>query len=252
MTAFGPKVLAVESISFRIVNIRILAIFGVSCSPLLAFANPVNTPSGSVVELHSCEVYTGGCVASSQATSSGRSLLRVWSFDSGRYNGEELAGLQVALLQVARANLAFEETLPTKSIIYLPSNSSSEQKEAILLWLKESDATLSSGSVEEKESSIRFEREGHFLSVEIGETATIKAQSWKSCRMGSCGESLWYEPKSKTAAFRVFVNNKSSVKERALSLLWKDHGTSSVFFGRFGELENEALVALGEIDEYRL
>jgi hypothetical protein len=57
---------------------------------LLAAALPavaVDVPRGTLLELHSCEVYAGGCTVSSQATLEGKYLLRVWNFKAGNMTG---------------------------------------------------------------------------------------------------------------------------------------------------------------------
>src|SRR5215471_5968028 len=42
-------------------------------------------PRGSMLELHSCELYAGGCVVSSEATQGGRYMLRAWHFSDGSF-----------------------------------------------------------------------------------------------------------------------------------------------------------------------
>ena len=43
-------------------------------------------PRGSLMEVHSCELYAGGCVVSSEATLGGRYMLRAWNFTGGTHN----------------------------------------------------------------------------------------------------------------------------------------------------------------------
>ena len=63
-------------------------------------------PFGEFVELHSCDLYTGGCTASSESTLLGRQLFRVWSISQGTWDNQDLAGLKVALLELGSVNLA--------------------------------------------------------------------------------------------------------------------------------------------------
>ena len=62
-----------------------LAGFGLN----LAFAGDM-PPRGNLLELHSCALYAGGCVVSSEATLEGRYMLRAWNFTSGTFNGTSL------------------------------------------------------------------------------------------------------------------------------------------------------------------
>src|ERR1700756_6035151 len=76
-------------------------------------------PSGEFVELHSCDLYTGGCTASSESTLLGRQLFRVWSISQGTWENQDLAGLKVALLELGSANLAEKGTPVEKAEIFV-------------------------------------------------------------------------------------------------------------------------------------
>src|SRR5476649_1399396 len=71
---------------------------------------------GDLLELHSCQLYIGGCVASSESPQDGRYLLRVWNFTNGSYDGATLRSLQVALLETSEENLASRETNPNAAM----------------------------------------------------------------------------------------------------------------------------------------
>src|SRR5215470_4548271 len=93
-------------------------------------------PRGTLVELHSCELYAGGCVVSSEATLGGRYLLRAWDFTGGKLNGTDVAGLKVAVLEAGKENLAAEKATTDRAIVYLPSGASLAQTEALIAWVK--------------------------------------------------------------------------------------------------------------------
>ena len=104
---------------------------------LTVFAFAVNLragdmPRGTLLELHSCELYAGGCVVSSQATLEGRYMLRAWSFNGGRYAGENLGNLGVAVLQSSSENLAAENTAAQHTVVYLPQDATSSQRSGLL------------------------------------------------------------------------------------------------------------------------
>jgi hypothetical protein len=192
-------------------------------------------PSGRVVELHACEVYTGGCTASAQATLGGRSLLRLWSFENGAHSGVDLAGLQVAALQVADKNLALSDTQSSAAVVYLPAQATELQRQALVSWLKSTNPEIATARLVEKVASIRYARNDSRISVRVGKEIALQTRAIGHCEMGGCGEALWYQPRSKTGKFTVLVNENSSVEEPALSLIWKDHAVKSVFFARFGD-----------------
>src|SRR2546423_4728097 len=90
----------------------------------LAFVNAWagNAPRGSLLELHSCELYAGGCVVSSQATLDGRYMLRAWNFTGGQFAGQDLRGLRLAVLQSGSQNLAAQDVPAEHAVVYLPND----------------------------------------------------------------------------------------------------------------------------------
>jgi len=227
------------------------------CSALVGFllstagfaATPA--PSGRVVELHACELYTGGCTASAQSTLGGRSLLRVWSFENGAQDGVELRGLQVAALQMAEQNLAFRDTKPTTAVVYLPAQASEAQRDALLSWLKQTNAEFAAAPLVQKVANITWTQEEEVgrVSAKIGDGITLQTRAVDHCSIGGCGEALWYSPRTKTGSFTVLVGENSSVREPAVALVWKQSGANTVFLGRFGGSENsEPTFNLASVD----
>src|SRR5262245_65511741 len=109
-----------------------------SCLSLYtAFAT--DQPRGSLMEVHSCELYAGGCVVSSEATLGGRYMLRAWNFTGGSFAGTDLAGLQVALLESSPDNLAASKSTADRAIAYLPQNATASQRKALMAWIKSTE-----------------------------------------------------------------------------------------------------------------
>lgn len=190
-------------------------------------ASQAEAPRGEYVELHSCEVYTGGCTASAQAQTGGRAMLRVWHFDGK----SDWAGQTLAVLETAEENLAFKETQPAARVAFLPASASKEQGLAMAAWLEK-------GGVKPSETQtvpVSYQRSGSEIVVKAGQGISFMTRAIEACDAGACGEQLWYVPRGKTASYTVLVNDHSSVEEPALRLSWKDHAAKSVFFGRFGE-----------------
>src|SRR6266478_2113586 len=100
------------------------------------------TLHGDLLELHSCQLYIGGCIASSESPQDGKYLLRVWNFAGGSHDGIPLRGLQVALLEVADENLALGQTKPNAAMAYLPQSATPAQTAALLHWLKSANPEL--------------------------------------------------------------------------------------------------------------
>jgi hypothetical protein len=192
-------------------------------------------PRGSLMEVHSCELYAGGCVVSSEATLGGRYMLRAWNLSGGSFAGTELAGLQVALLESSPDNLAASKTSADHAIAYLPQNATATQRKALLAWIKSSAPELKSAKLQTQVVPLRLEKSENGYQFTAGDTISVNASTSAACGMGSCGEELWYTPRSTTTVFTVVANRSSHVNEPWLKLKWDDAGKRSVFLAKFGE-----------------
>ena len=192
-----------------------------------------NAPGGTLLELHSCELYAGGCIVSSEATQGGRYMLRAWNFTEGSFAGHDLAGLKVALLQISGDNLAARDSSPAQSVVYLPGNATEAQRSALQSWLKGQFPDL--GVVTARVVPLSFDSRAGVCQFAAGDFISIKAASLDSCPTGGCGETLWYTPRTENSLFTVAVNRSSKVNEPQLKLKWEDAGKRSVFLARFGE-----------------
>src|SRR5712672_2537097 len=210
----------------------------VTFSILLLAALPAvsaDGPRGRMLELHSCELYAGGCVVSSESTLGGRYMLRAWNFSGGNFSGTELAGLQVALLESSSDNLAASKTTADRAIVYLPQNATATPRKALLAWVKSSAPELKSAKLQTQVVPLRLEKSENGYQFSAGDTISVSASTSAACGMGSCGEELWYTPRSTTTVFTVVANRSSHVSEPSLKLKWDDAGKRSVFLAKFGQ-----------------
>jgi|ERR1051326_865328 hypothetical protein len=198
-----------------------------------AFAD--EQPRGSLMEVHSCELYAGGCVVSSEATLGGRYMLRAWNFTGGNFAGTALAGLQVALLESSSDNLASSKAASDHGIVYLPKSATEAQRKALLAWVKLSAPELKAAKLQSRVVPLRLEKSENGYHFSAGDVISVSASTSAACGMGSCGEELWYTPRSSTTVFTVVANRSSHVVEPWLKLKWDDAGKRSVFLAKFGE-----------------
>ena len=192
-------------------------------------------PRGDVLELHSCELFAGGCVVSSEATLGGRYMLRVWNFNSGSASGTDFAGLQVALLQASSQNIAAAGANFGRAVVYLPDSASAAQHQALLAWLKSSEPALKAAPFQTRVVRMQFTKNKSGCSFSAGNFLSVKTAPRESCETGACGEALWYTPRTSTSVFTVAVDQSSRIAEPLLRLKWEDAGKRSVFLAKFGE-----------------
>ncbi len=193
-------------------------------------------PHGSLLELHSCELFAGGCIVSSESTTSGHYMLRAWQFSGGSYAGQSLNGLCVAALQSAPSeNLAAPDTRSGDAVVYLPQNATKEQREALLAWLRSSQPDFKPARLETRTVPLSFTRNGTSCSFVAGNSISVSTAPLETCETGACGEALWYSPRSSASVFAVAVDRTSKVNEPLLELHWTDAGKRSVFLARFDD-----------------
>lgn len=192
-------------------------------------------PCGNLLELHSCELYAGGCVVSSQATLDGRYMLRVWNFTGGAAGGTDLAGLQLALLQASSQNIAAPDTDCGRAVVYLPSTATAVQGQALLAWITSIEPKLKDAELQTRVVPMQFTKDDAGYSFSAGNFFSVKTAPREACATGVCGEALWYTPRTPTSVFTVAVDRSSRIIEPLLQLKWDDAGQRSVFLGKFGE-----------------
>ena len=212
-------------------------IAAIALGSALALSNSfaADAPRGSLLELHSCELFAGGCVVSSEAPLDGRYMLRAWDFTGGSFAGTELAGLKVAVLQASSQNLAAENSSSDQAIVYLPQKASQAQRQALLAWLKSSQPELKAAHYKTRITPLSLEKNGADCTFRAGNSISITTAPLESCDKGGCGEALWYSPRTQTSMFTVALDRSSEITEPLLKLKWRDAGQRSVFLAKFGE-----------------
>lgn len=198
-------------------------------------------PSGEFVELHTCDLYTGGCTASSESTLLGRQLFRAWSISEGTWDNQNLAGLKVALLEVGSVNLAEKGALAEKAEVFIAQGLAPAQKEALLSWVISQGITAASTRVAEAE--ITYQRSGRAANVTIGDSISLSTVAIGKCSSGACGQALWYEPQVKHSSFEVVASRVSKIRDSFLKFLWTDRNRPNVFLASFGPNGSDASLA---------
>jgi len=192
-------------------------------------------PQGDLLELHSCQLYIGGCIASSEITQEGQYLLRVWNFSGGTHAGASLRGFQIALLEASDQNLAVGGTQPSDAVVYLPQSASRTEAAALLDWLTTANRQLSRTKLQVRTVPMSLSHAHNTITFSAGNFLQIETTPFTPCGLISCGESLWYAPRSTFDSYTVGVTSKAVVREPALALQWIDHGKNNIFEGHFGK-----------------
>ena len=193
-----------------------------------------DAPRGSLMELHSCEVYAGPCVVSSESPQEGRYMARAWDLTGGSFNGIDLSGLQVAVLQSSSDNLAESDSKSGDAVVYLPQSANPAQRDALLAWVKSSQPDFHPAKLQTRVVSLQFTKSDKGYAFSAGKFLSVKTASLDKCAMGGCGETLAYQPRAQTSLFTVMLNSGSKVSEPLLKLRWDVAGSRDIFLARFG------------------
>ncbi len=194
-----------------------------------------DAPRGSLLEIHSCEVYAGPCVVSSESPQEGRYMVRAWDFNSGSFQGTDFSSLQLAVLQSSPDNLAESDARSGDAVVYLPKSATPAQRDALLAWLKSSQPDFKPAKTETRIVPLQFTKSDNGYAFSAGDFVSVKTASMTECAMGGCGEVLWYQPRASTSLFTVAVNHGSKVNEPLLKLRWDATGNRDIFLARFGQ-----------------
>jgi len=194
-----------------------------------------DAPHGCLLEIHSCELYAGPCVVSSESPQEGRYMARAWDFSGGSFNGTDLTSLQVAVLQSSPDNLAESSSESGNAVVYLPKAATQPQRDALLAWLKSSQPDFHPCKLQTRVVALAFIKSDKGYAFSAGNFISVKTAPLDKCNMGGCGETLWYQPRATTSLFTVVLNNGSKVTEPLLKLRWDATGNRDIFLARFGQ-----------------
>ncbi len=202
-------------------------------APVFATRPDPDAPRGRFLELHSCELFAGSCVVSSEANVAGNYVLRAWQFDHGAIAGVQLRGLSVALLESGDQNLAVPENSATAAVVYLPPSLTPAQRGALLSWAAQNTQAKLAAT---RTISLQITFNGDRVSFRAGRDVAFEAGPPPPCgTLASCGEMLWYQPRAAATSFVVDQLDQSRIVEPLLTLTWMDHGRRTLFSGRFGD-----------------
>jgi hypothetical protein len=196
-------------------------------------------PFGEFVELHSCDLYTGGCTASAESTLLGRQMFRIWSIERGTWSGQDLTHLKVAVLETGSRNLAEKGALGDRAEMFVPRDLSQVKREALISWA--SAQCLLPRATPVIEAEIIYKRSGQEAIVTVGDKVSLITMPIGRCSSGACGQSLWYEPQVDHSAFEVVASRTSKIQEA--TLFWADHDRPNVFLASFGPNPNAGQLA---------
>ena len=198
-----------------------------------AWAGPI---VGQYVEARTAEVFSGGCIMSSEAETIGRQAVMAWRIDSGVYGGQVLDGLRVVAAVSSDRNLGIREIggeSPSfvRAVVYVDERADEAQQVALVSLARELSRGLITEVVQVTPVAIRFDDTAQNVVVFAG-------QSQLSVKKGvehgpACGAMKWFTPFSVVDSPAMGTTIAHEFSGRALDARWSAPNRKSAFFGAF-------------------
>jgi hypothetical protein len=220
----------------------------ISALALLALASTCTLPakqitptiSGDYLEVRSCDVYTGSCVANSEMNLGGKEGMLVWSIREGSWKGTRLDGLSIVAVIAADGTLGDLSYQPRtgKAVLIVDAKAGSEQQAALKDFARTmAGRRLISQVVEVKLASLDVSigncKGGACAKVKAGDLLEINTR----CLSGKdhlCGnEENYYPPLTKVNDAFSAVTEFASYTGTGLNLTWTLTGKRSAYLATF-------------------
>jgi len=134
-----------------------------------SIAADINSLSGSYVEVRTAEVFTGGCLMSSEAETTGRQAMLAWKVDHGTLNGQALDGFTIIAVVVGDKNLGIHELGGAKPVsrtaLFVDDRATPMQRTALLGMAKKLSGDLMGTIISIQSTPIQFADQGHEITV---------------------------------------------------------------------------------------
>ena len=192
---------------------------------------------GDYVEVRSADVYTGPCFANSEESLEGKQAILVWRIREGSWQGVSLDGLSVVAVLKANATLGdiYHNPYPAKSVLILDQRANSQQRKALVEFVKSAAGPLVKDVVRMDTAPIALEMGSAHGSVKLvaGDLARIHTRSL--CQGDHlCGnEEVYYPPLTKVAHAMPAYTLDEAFSGEGLGEVWDRSEARSAFIGSF-------------------
>ncbi len=215
------------------------------CAGNAVYAGPI---TGEYIESRSCDVYTGPCFANGQIGQAGREALVAWKVDKGSWKNVDLTGLGVVLVMNANDTLGFNPSFkvnpyPIKSVLLIDDKASTEQREALIAFVKASAPKLAEDIVKIEAMPITLVND-HLTgkgTLVAGEVARIETRKMSKKDCVCSNESVFYPPLTKISNSQPAYALKTSFAGQGLDNTWETNGARSAFLGTFRKQSDETV-----------
>lgn len=212
-----------------------------SLSTVVALVARQGAPSisGDYLEVRSCDVFTGACIANSEMGTAGREGMLVWSIREGTWNGTRLAGLTVIAIVQTHDTLGDIRYQPGagNAVLIVDERATATQRDALKSFVRAKSGKLIAQVVNVASAPMTVAI-GRCAS---GSCATVKAGSLVEistrCLGGKdhlCGnEENYYPPLTEIDGALAAFTELAAFRGTGLNTTWELAGKRSAYLGTF-------------------
>lgn len=198
------------------------------------------TITGEYLEARTCDVYTGPCFANAEMSLAGKEAVMAWKIDRGTWKDVAIDGLGVALVVKAEGTLGTDGVFPMKpgktaAVIIVDENASSEQRGALIAFVKHNAKELTKNVINIVSAPItlkndHLEGKGVFSA---GKLASIETRKMQKLDCVCTNEMIYYQPLTKVENFSPAYTLKQAYQGEGLNGKWTSNNTRSAFLATF-------------------
>lgn len=198
------------------------------------------TISGKYLEVRSCDVYTGSCVANSEMNIGGKEGMLVWSVSHGNWKGVSLDGLNVIAVLHANGTLGDLSYEPrrAKAVLILDQRANAAQQTALEDFARAMAGNLIDEVVSTRIANIAATlnascQSGSCATVKAGDLVAIDTRCFKEKDLLCGNENNYYPPLTQVNdPFSAFTE-VASFNGKGLNVTWTLSGKRSAYLGTF-------------------
>jgi hypothetical protein len=147
--------------------------------------------SARYVEARSAAVFAGPCHVNGEYDSQGRDAVVGLRVDAGRWQGQDLAGVQLVACISSPSNLA--EAAPRRTTLWLDASLDPARREAAAGWLAATHGAAL-GQVELREAAVEVHFDGEAYAIEVPGACSVQGRLLPDRACCSMPEAVWYGP----------------------------------------------------------
>lgn len=203
------------------------------------WANKAPAISGDYLEVRTCNVYVGGCIANGEMGITGKEAILVWSVRDGAWNGTKLDGLKVLAVVSAEDTLGDLRYAPVagKAQLIVDARADAAQRDALVDLARALGGKLISKVVETRVADVHMTLDGSpgspAASVRAGNLVDIETQSLSGKKTVCAAETKFYPPLTEVSEAQPGYTAVASYQGTSLDRKWESVGLFSAYVGKF-------------------